>query len=194
MVTERLDAEQDDCRLALDSLSRGAARTRILVESILHDASSRDRRPSVEPVDLAVTVRESFELLAPQISDSHATFEVGEMPIVTGERAPLGSVFTNLIVNAIKYSPRGASVVRIAAQRETACWRITVESGGPTLDSEERERIFGPFSRARGERRAHGNGLGLAICRSIVERHGGTIGVSPGRNGGNCFFFTLPAH
>jgi signal transduction histidine kinase len=193
MVAERLDAEQTDSRRDLDTLSRGAARTRMLVESILHDASYRDREPVRESVDLGVVVRDCLDLLAPEIAARGAGVEVGPLPVVTGEPAQLGSVFTNLIVNALKYSPRQETAIRIGAERETGCWRLSVESPGPSLAPEDRDRIFGPFSRARGERRARGSGLGLAICRRIVERHGGTIGVAPANGSGNRFFFTLPA-
>ena len=71
-------------------------------------------------------------------------------------------------------------------------WRIVVSSEGPTVPLEDRERIFDPFCRGLKERRIEGTGLGLAICRSIVERHGGSIGVQPMRPRGNRFFFTIP--
>jgi len=193
MIAERLEPGQDASRRDLDTLSRGVARTRRLVEAILHDASSRDREPAREQVELTVTVRECLELLAPEIARREAQIEVGELPVVSGDASQLGSLFTNLIVNALKYSPRSEPLIRILAEREAGSWRLSVESGGPTLAPGDRDRVFAPFSRARGERRARGSGLGLAICRRIVERHGGTIGVAPADGGGNRFSFTLPA-
>jgi signal transduction histidine kinase len=71
-------------------------------------------------------------------------------------------------------------------------WRVTVDSDGPPIPLEDSEAIFAPYRRGKHERRMRGAGLGLAICRRIVERHGGAIGVRP-RATGNAFWFTLPA-
>ena len=84
--------------------------------------------------------------------------------------------------------------VRIEGSHEGPHWEISVTSVGPTLSSEDRARIFVPYQRGTHERRGSGVGLGLTICRSIVERHGGVIGVAPLPGGGNRFYFTIPAH
>jgi signal transduction histidine kinase len=193
LIAERLAAGQEDSLRDLATVSRAAARTRVLLEGILHEARSRDLGPAAQSVDLEAVVRDCVDLLAPEIAARGAEVEVGELPVVTGDPAQLGSVFANLIVNALKFSPRQEAAIRVEAVREPGCWRLDVVSAGPPLAPEDRDRIFGPFSRARGERRERGSGLGLAICRRIVERHGGTIGVVPGEGGGNRFSFTLPA-
>ena len=72
-------------------------------------------------------------------------------------------------------------------------WRLSVQSQGPMIPVQDRNRIFEPYNRGRGERRARGAGLGLTICRQIVERHGGQIGVTATAQGENRFSFTLPA-
>ena len=96
-------------------------------------------------------------------------------------------------MNALKYSPRHGAAISVQASLEAPAWHFSVQSEGPTIPPEDRQRIFEPYQRGRGERRARGAGLGLAICRRIVERHGGRIGVAPVASGGNRFFFTLPA-
>ena len=131
-------------------------------------------------------------MVEPEIAARGARIEAADLPEVLGEEALLGSVFVNLIFNALKYSPRQGGAIRIGAVRELRQWRLLVESEGPAIPSEDRERIFEPFHRARSERRERGAGLGLAICRRIVERHGGEIGVTPANSSGNLFFFTLP--
>ena len=149
MVSDRLDADQHaDSRRDLDALSRGAARLRLLIETL---------------------------------------------PTVEGEEALLSGLFANLLINALKYSPRQSPQIRVRAQHEAQGWRIEVESSGPTIPVEDRERIFEPFHRGTGERRARGAGLGLATCRRIVERHGGAIGVRAANGSGNVFHFTLPS-
>jgi signal transduction histidine kinase len=194
MVSDRLDEEQHaDSRRDLDALGRGAARMRLLIETLLHDARSSGRSLVVSTVDLDSVVRESLELLGPDVEARDALVEVGPLPIVSGEEAMLSSLFKNLLINALKYSPRHGTTIRVGAARTGDVWRFEVESEGPTIPAEDRQRIFEPFHRGRGERRARGAGLGLAICRRIVERHGGEIGVDAAPAGGNVFYFTLPA-
>lgn len=194
IVRERLDGDAHaPSRRDLDALARGAARTRLLIESLLQDARSNERPLRRQRVDLNRVVRDCVLLVEPEVSARCAQVEVGELPEVLGEEALLGSVFVNLLFNALKYSPRQGGSIRIRAIRELSQWRVLVESDGPPIPYEDRERIFEPFHRARTERRERGAGLGLTICRRIVERHGGTIGVVPANGSGNRFFFTLPS-
>jgi chemotaxis family two-component system sensor kinase Cph1 len=194
IVSDRLaETDHADSREDLARLGRSAARTRRLVETLLHDARSSGRPLRVEPVDLDAIVDECVGLMRPEIDERGAEVESAELPVVAGEQVLLSALFTNLIYNALKYSPRRGGKIRIGASRESAEWRFLVESEGPTIPLEDRERIFEPFHRARTERRERGAGLGLTICRRIVERHGGTIGVTAANGSGNRFFFTLPA-
>jgi signal transduction histidine kinase len=193
IVGERLDAEDEESRVAVETIGRSAARARVLIETLLHDARAADRNPIVEDVDLAEEARHCIAQLAPELEAREARVVVGELPRVRGEAALLGSVLSNLLVNAMKYSSRRDAVIEIGAERERDCWKIFVKSSGPTIAVDQRERIFEQFSRARNERRARGTGLGLAICRKIVEGHGGSIGVTAANGSGNCFYFTLPA-
>jgi|tagenome__1003787_1003787.scaffolds.fasta_scaffold20778296_2 signal transduction histidine kinase len=193
MVSDRLDDDlHADSRRDLDALGRGAARMRVLVETLLHEARSAGHNLSFGPVDLDVVVGDCLSLLAPEIEARGARVEIGELPVVWGEETLLGGVFSNLLINALKFSPRHGSTIRIGAVEEASQWRLWVESQGPSIPVEDRSRIFNPFHRGRGERRARGAGLGLAICRRIVERHGGEIGVTAVNGGGNRFYFTLP--
>ena len=193
LVSERLDEAHADSRDDLAVVARGVARARLLVETILHDARTSERDFAYEDVDLAKTVAESLEFLSLEIEQRDAIVTVGDLPVVRGERVLLGCVMSNLLVNALKYSPRRPCAIKVEARRDADDWRISVVSGGPTLAPEERERIFAEFNRARGERRARGTGLGLFICKRIVERHGGAMSVASANGSGNRFSFTLPA-
>jgi signal transduction histidine kinase len=144
-------------------------------------------------VDCNRLVTDVIALLQPEIEARGASIQVGELPSVRGEAALLGGLFTNLLTNALKYGPRSGGVISVTAEREPAQWRITIDDDGPPIPEDERARIFEPFRRGRRERRARGAGLGLTICRRIVERHGGRIGVAARPDGGNRFYFTLPA-
>jgi signal transduction histidine kinase len=192
MIAERLgDEAHAEARRDLSALGRGAARVRLLVEALLHEARSGDGRLERRPVDLQALVADCVGLLAPEIAARHADLVVADLPEVVGDQALLSGLFTNLLLNALKYAPSHA-VIRVGAAREPAAWRIAVESDGPPIPAEDRGRIFEPFHRGRNGSRVHGFGLGLAICRRIVDRHGGVIGVVPAGPRGNRFFFTLP--
>jgi signal transduction histidine kinase len=194
MLTDRLSGDEyDDVRSYLDTLARGAAQTRMLIELLLEDARSRERPLVRREVDLKAVVRRCVALMQPELDARGAQVDVGDLPVLPGEEPLLASVFTNLIFNALKYSPRRTGLIRIDAARELGQWRLTVRSEGPTIPLEDRTRIFEPFQRVRRERRKKGAGLGLAICRRIIERHGGAIGVTGANGSGNAFYFTLPS-
>ena len=193
-LSDRLDGEvYADARRDLDALRRAAARTRLLVETLLHDARSRGRALRIRAIDLNVVLRECLALLGPEIRERGAEVHGAELPEVRGEETLISAVFTNLLLNALRYGPREHGKILVDANREDAGWRFSVQSEGPTIPAADRERIFERYHRGRGERRARGAGLGLTICRHIVERHGGQIGVTAANGGANRFYFTLPA-
>ncbi len=193
IVSDSLDERQHaDGLRDLENLGRAAARARLLIHALLHDARAAERSLQRQPVDLGEIVRHCLSLLAPELDARETRVEVEALPEVSGDEALLGGVFSNLLLNALKYSPRDSAAIRVGARRRDTAWELSVESEGPTIPPAERQRIFQPFHRGIDERRANGAGLGLAICRSIVERHGGRIGVSAGGRSGNRFYFTLP--
>jgi signal transduction histidine kinase len=195
LAGERLSAEDaPDLLQALDVLGRGASRTRHLVEALLHEARASSRPLHPEPVDLRKLTRDCLGLLEPEITARDAHIVLGDMPVVAGEPELLAGLITNLLVNALKFSPRLGGVVTIGSERLEDGWVFFVESEGPPIPEDDRERIFEPYHRGRGERRARGAGLGLTICRRIAERHGGTIRLADtAGDDGNRFVVTLPA-
>ena len=194
IVRERLDdGRHADTLHDLDVLHCAATRSRVLAETLLHHARSEALPLARERVDLAALVRHCVTLLEPEIRARAAVVHVGVLPEVNAEEPMIGAVFMNLLVNALKYGPRHGATVRVGSRPEPGAWRLYVESEGEPIAPADRERIFEPYRRGRGERRVPGSGLGLTISRQIVERHGGVIGVAPGHDGtGNCFSFTLP--
>jgi signal transduction histidine kinase len=193
-AAEQLDEEFDaDALRNLDALQRGAARTRLLVETLLHAASSQGGPLRRSVVDLNTVLGDCLSLLAPEIQSRGAEVHVAELPDVLADEALIGAVFSNLLINALKYGPRHGGTIRVDAALMDTDWRLSVQSQGPTIPVQDRKRVFEPYNRGRGERRARGAGLGLTICRQIVERHGGQIGVTTTGHGENRFWFTLPA-
>lgn len=186
----RLDlASQEDLR----ALMRASARVRLLVEALLTDLRPDAKPLRREHVDMAEVVSHCVELLGGDIKTRRARVKVEAMPVVPGNRALLNGAMGNLIANALKYGPRTGGEIHISAQRAGSGWVFEVDSGGRPIPERDRDRIFDPWSRAPGERRARGAGLGLAIVRRIVQRHGGDVGVQALNGRGNRFYFTLPA-
>jgi signal transduction histidine kinase len=194
LANERLDGHAaEDMLHALGVLGRAAGRTRLLVESLLHEARAGARPLRRETVDLAALAADCVALLEPEVSARAAGVRLGALPVVMGEAELLGGLLTNLLSNALKFSPADGAAVAVGSHRTRDGWNVFVDSAGEPLAESERARIFEPFLRGHGGRRVPGVGLGLAICSRIVERHGGTIGVITAADGtGNRFFFTLP--
>jgi signal transduction histidine kinase len=194
MVAERLsEPEHAESQRDLAALARTVSRTRLLLEALLHEARTTDDHLGDRLVDLEAVVAECVDLLGPEVEARGASLIIGALPTLPGNEALLNGLFANLLMNALKYSPRHGAEISVSAALAGRMWTISIDSEGPTIPVGDRERIFDPYQRGTGERRARGAGLGLAICRRIGDRHGGRIGVVPAPGGGNRFFFTLPA-
>jgi PAS domain S-box-containing protein len=146
-----------------------------------------------ERVDTASVAQDALILLGNQISDSGAEVEVFSLPTVYADRTQVVQLFQNLIGNAIKFCQEGTPRVRIAAQRDGDQWRFTITDNGVGIAVEYRESVFDIFQRLHTRNEYEGTGIGLAVCKRIIERHGGEIGVDAAPGGGSVFWFTLPA-
>jgi light-regulated signal transduction histidine kinase (bacteriophytochrome) len=166
----------------------------ILINDLL--AFSRVGRLGREPelVDADDLVAIAKANLAAGIEETGAEIEVvGDLPVVHGERSLLTLVFQNLIGNGIKFHGDDTPRVRISAEPDDGFWRFTVADNGIGIDADYAERIFVIFQRLHPKDAYAGTGIGLAMCRKVVEHHGGRIWLEPSANGsGATFRFTLP--
>lgn len=189
---ERLD---DEGREFLGYMSDGAGRMKGMIDDLL--AYSRVGRGvhNFAATDTRVALDVALANLAGAIAEAGATVNVADsMPVVSGEMPLLARLFQNLVGNAIKYRrPEMAPVVTISVGKSGDYWRFAVADNGIGIPSESRDRIFQIFQRLHTRGSYPGTGIGLAIAKKIVERHGGTIGVAAAEGGGAEFFFTLPA-
>ena len=193
LVVEELGPDLDpQLRDRLDAIGRGAARARLLVEALLQDARSSGRPPRLGKVDLNTVVEDALATVRERLDERRMRPVVAPQPTLVSEPRLLGVIYENLLSNALKYGPREGSDVWIDAAREGDMWRLSVTSPGTPLPESERARIFEPFRRAPGERRAPGTGRGLAICARLAERLGGRMEVEP-RADGNTFSLIHPA-
>jgi K+-sensing histidine kinase KdpD len=147
--------------------------------------------PERQAVDVAELVDDRVRSLAPLLRDVTVRTDLpADLPLVDADYGQLEQVMTNLLANAARHAPRDSDVW-IAAARDGDVVRIEVSDQGRGIAPADAERLFEPFVRGEDSR---GSGIGLAICRSIVEAHGGTIGVRRTFGGGATFSFTIPVH
>ena len=186
----RLDERADQY---IDFAVDGAKRMQTLINDLL--ALSRVGRSGREPerVELGDALADARRALATALHDSGATLEHGALPAVWGERSQLASLFQNLIGNAIKFRGAKPPRIRIEARRQDDMWELSCLDNGIGIEPEYAERIFLIFQRLHTREAYDGSGIGLALCRKIVEYHGGRIWLDPERGEGACFRFTLPA-
>ena len=194
MIAERGGHGLDlDTRRDVDTLIRISSRMRLLVEAMLMDARPGPDPMKVASVDTGEILADCVDMLGAEIRAREVKIDVAPMPVVPGDAALLAGVFGNLLSNALQYGPRSGGEIHVSAERSDAGWTFAVDSPGPAIPERDRQRIFEPWQRGWGERRSRGVGLGLAIVRQVVERHGGQVGVTSPTGSGNQFFFTLPA-
>jgi signal transduction histidine kinase len=170
----------------------GARRMQDLINDLL--AFSRVGRMSHqhEPVDLNEILRRAESNLAARVEETGAEVEAGELPTVVGDAGLLALVFQNLVGNALKFHGEDPPRVRVAAERNGDGWQISVADNGIGIESEYAERIFVIFQRLHTRVTYEGTGIGLAMCRKIVEHHGGRIWLDTEAHPGTTFRFTLP--
>jgi signal transduction histidine kinase len=169
----------------------GAKRMQELISDLL--AFSRVGRTTERfvPVDLGVALDMALRNLGGAVEESAAEVVRGEMPVVMGDRSLLVALFQNLIGNAIKFRSDGHPVVSIEARQDGPEWEFTVADNGIGIPDEYRDRVFVIFQRLHGRDEYSGTGIGLALCRKIVEFHGGSIGVEDHDGPGTTIRFTL---
>lgn len=176
----------------LGFILKGASRARQLIQDLLD--FSRIGNSDVKPENFALqgALNDACAALAAAITDSDASIISIDLPEVQGDRAQLTQLFQNLISNAIKFRAEATPRIRIRATEEPTVWRVNVSDNGIGIRPEYYSRIFTIFQRLHTQEQYSGTGIGLAICKKIIDRHGGEIGVDSKTDAGSTFFFTLP--
>jgi light-regulated signal transduction histidine kinase (bacteriophytochrome) len=147
----------------------------------------------VEPAPLDECVDRALDTLEIPVRESQAVIERDPLPEVPIDRTLMTQLYQNLLGNAIKFVPAGRHPrIRLSAARCGEAWEFTVEDNGLGIKTEYVERIFKPFQRLHGRGEYEGTGIGLAICKKTIERHGGQIWVESQPGEGSRFKFTLP--
>lgn len=197
------DALDDTGRDYLERILNATERMRSLVTELLNYSRVTTQGKPFEPIQLAPIVAEVLSDLEVAIANKNAEIELAELPTVSADAFQMRQLFQNLIGNALKFQAPGTRPkVSISAERVPpqevpqaegirSHYRISVTDNGIGFDEKYAERIFGMFQRLHGRNSYEGTGMGLAICRKIVERHGGTICARSAEGQGATFVFTL---
>jgi light-regulated signal transduction histidine kinase (bacteriophytochrome) len=185
----RLDPAADEfITFAVD----GAKRMQDLLNDLLAYSRVASRGKTVEPVDLQVVLHEALANLALTIRENDAQVTNDPLPTVRADRTQMVQLLQNLIGNAIKFRATEAPRVHVGVVRQDKAWCFSVRDNGIGMGPQYGERIFIIFQRLHSRSQYPGTGIGLAICKKIVEHHGGRIWVESRPGQGATFFFTLP--
>lgn len=185
------DRLQDDERRWLGMITSGSLQMRALVDSLLEVAKMQRAEMADESVDLAAVARQVAADMAPQLAEADATIDIGAIPSARGDSALMSNVFRNLFENSLSHAGVPGPRVEVRGGSKDGMVEVTVEDDGQGFPERYQERIFQMFQRLGTD--GGGTGIGLALCRMIVERHGGTL-TAEGRPGeGARFTLTLPA-
>ena len=170
----------------------GGARMRQLIDDLLEYSRVDSLCKDAAPVNMNEVLENTIEVLTPTIHESKADIFVGPLPTIMAERTQMLQLMQNLVANAIKFHGQERPMVRITAEPGEECWTFSVKDNGIGLNVEYSDKIFQMFQRLHNQREYSGTGVGLAIAKKIVERHGGRIWVESEEGKGAALFFTIP--
>jgi light-regulated signal transduction histidine kinase (bacteriophytochrome) len=184
----------------LQRIKHAANRMTQLIQGLLRYSRVSTREKVYEPLNLNATIADVLSDLEPAILDTEGRVNVATLPDIAAEPTQMRQLFQNLIANALKFTrPDIPPVIDITSERlepneddDTARYEIAVQDNGIGFPAKDAERIFGVFQRLHSQTDFEGTGIGLAICRKIVERHGGQLTASSTEGKGACFRIVLP--
>ncbi|MEE8472201.1 MAG: ATP-binding protein, partial [Dehalococcoidia bacterium] len=185
----QLDADADEfIGYAMD----GATRMQALINDLLEYSRLGTRGKPLKPTDSSAVLEQVLDNLKLAVKESGAVVTRDALPTVAADASQLAQLFQNLVANALKFHGREPPRVHISAERKGDEWVFSVRDNGIGLDPKFADRIFVIFQRLHSGAEYPGTGMGLAICKKIVERHGGRTWVESKPGDGSTFYFTIP--
>ncbi|OGW56172.1 MAG: hypothetical protein A2Y81_01635 [Nitrospirae bacterium RBG_13_43_8] len=186
---EKLDEKADQLiRFTID----GAERMQELIKGLLEYSQVGTKGKEFKPTDCSLTLNNAVSNLKVSLDESEGVVTHDTLPTIMADAIQLSSLFQNLIGNAIKFRGAEAPRIHISAERKRDEWLFSVRDNGIGIDPEFADRIFDVFQRLHSSDEYPGTGIGLAICKKIVEHHGGRIWVESEPGKGATFYFTIP--
>lgn len=187
------DKLDDDAHEFIGYAVDGVTRMQALIGDLLAYSRVGKGGGVVERADLEAVFQRTLDVLRTAIEESGAQVTAGPLPTVAADPVQMGQVLQNLVGNGLKFRGAEPPRVHVSAERTGDEWVISVRDNGIGIAPEYAQRIFVIFQRLHTRAEYAGTGIGLAICKKIVERHGGRIWVESAEGQGSTFYFTLPA-
>ena len=187
------DQLDDRAREYIDFAKDGAIRMQRLIRDLLNYSRLNTCGGDFKPADSRIPLEIALSNLKTAIAESDAQVTVGQLPAVVADSNQLVQLFQNLIANGIKFTKDKQPKIHIDAEKTDDFWRFKVKDNGIGIDEAQSEKVFSVFQRLHNRTEYPGTGIGLAVCKRIVERHGGKIWLESKPGEGAAFFFTLPA-
>jgi len=187
--SDKLDKQGKDYLIRMQN---AAKRMQQLIGDLLKYSRVATRPEPLDTVDLREAVMEVVSDLELKIERLGANIEVLELPVIKAEKSQIHQLFQNLVANSLKFHGDDQPRIKIYSRRTDRDCQIFVEDNGIGFDEKYQDRIFMPFQRLHGRSAYEGTGMGLAICRKIVERYGGSITAKGKLGEGSTFIITLP--
>ncbi len=190
LLHERDDLDDDADRFTAHILD-SSRRLQSMVDDILEYSRVGTQGEDFDPVDFGELADAAAKSLDKSFKELHAVYKRGELPVLRADGRQIKQLFRNLFSNALKFHGDRPPRILVSAKEKPQHWEFAVQDNGIGLEKKDRKRIFDMFQRLHTSDQYPGTGIGLAICRSIVERHGGTIRVKSIPGKGSIFIFTI---
>ncbi|HRX84044.1 MAG TPA: ATP-binding protein [Phycisphaerae bacterium] len=183
------DTLPDKAVQSIREVLKTGAQMRQLVEDLLSYARTGEDLGAVEQIDCNGLIQELLQEMQADLSAADAQFTTDMLPTLWGNRKRLTQLFQHLLANALRFRGADAPRIHLSAEFPESMWVFTLQDNGSGIGTEDHERVFEPFTRRHANA---GNGMGLAICRRVVEAHGGTIWLESEPGQGTTVYFSLP--
>jgi light-regulated signal transduction histidine kinase (bacteriophytochrome) len=185
----KLDADDEE---NVAFIVGAAKRMQALISDLLAYSRVQTRQRAFQPTDCSAVMETVIASLKTDVEEAGGRVTWDPLPEVDGDASQLSQLFSNLVANAIKFRGSNPPIVHVAAQRQDDEWLFSVSDNGIGIEMQFAERIFLMFQRLHSMTEYPGTGMGLAICKKIVERHGGRIWIKSAPGEGSTFHFTFP--
>ncbi len=188
------DKLDDDANEFIHYAVDGANRMQKMINDLLEYSRITSRGEELETIDTSIILGKAISMLQLKIEDNSALITNDDLPIVKGDASQILRVFQNLIENAIKYKKKSENPkIHISCQKKNNFYEFSVTDNGIGMDMKYKDKLFIIFGRLHSSKAYPGTGIGLAICKRIIERHGGKIWFESKEYEGSTFYFTIPA-
>lgn len=176
----------------IDHAMEGGNRMRELINDVLAYSRVDSQGKKFVPVGMGDVVAKVLAILRVSIEDSNAEVNIDPLPTISADESQMIQVIQNIIANALKFHGPNRPMINISSSKGEKEWIFSIKDNGIGLDMADAERIFQMFQRLHSREEYPGTGIGLALTKKIVERHGGRIWVESRLGAGATFFFTIP--